>query len=69
MQILWRDSSDPLMYEAACFNAVFNQQRPPHRPLAMIKATCTNDVREAVALATEHNCQVAVRSAGHAIGL
>jgi FAD/FMN-containing dehydrogenase len=65
MQITWRDSATDAEYEHARVGRVFNQRRPKRFPLAVVHATCENDIVEAVKLAAERNCRVAVRSGGH----
>lgn len=65
MQIIWRDSADPAIYEEARVDRVFNHRRPFRYPLAVIKCTCVDDIIAAVKLAKENNCRVAVRSGGH----
>ncbi|KAJ6030140.1 uncharacterized protein N7446_000798 [Penicillium canescens] len=65
MKITWRDSATDAEYEHARVGRVFNQRRPKRFPLAVVHATCENDIVEAVKLAAERNCRVAVRSGGH----
>ncbi|KAL6235089.1 hypothetical protein BDW75DRAFT_230595 [Aspergillus navahoensis] len=65
MQIIWRDSADPAVYEEARVGRVFNNRRPQRYPIAVDKATCTADIVAAVKLAKEKHCRVAVRSGGH----
>ncbi|CAI7600614.1 unnamed protein product [Penicillium discolor] len=65
MQIIWRESSDDATYEEARVGRVFNHRRPQRFPLAVVKATCEDDIVAAVKLAAERNCRVAVRSGGH----
>ncbi|KGO37749.1 FAD linked oxidase, N-terminal [Penicillium expansum] len=65
MQIIWRESSDDATYEEARVGRVFNHRRPERFPLAVVKATCEDDIVAAVKLAAERNCRVAVRSGGH----
>ncbi|OGE50232.1 hypothetical protein PENARI_c017G03140 [Penicillium arizonense] len=65
MQITWRGSATDAEYEHARVGRVFNQRRPKRFPLAVVHATCENDIVEAVKLAAERNCRVAVRSGGH----
>ena len=62
MQIIWQDSDT---YEDARIGRVFNHRRPQRFPLAVVKATCEEDIVAAVKLAIERNCRVAVRSGGH----
>ncbi|KAJ5682092.1 uncharacterized protein N7477_002032 [Penicillium maclennaniae] len=62
MQIIWQDSDT---YEDARIGRVFNHRRPRRFPLAVVKATCEEDIVAAVKLAVERNCRVAVRSGGH----
>ncbi|KAJ0416726.1 hypothetical protein BJY00DRAFT_316607 [Aspergillus carlsbadensis] len=65
MQIIWRDSAEPAIYEEARVGRVFNHRRPKRYPLAVVKATCVEDIIAAVKLAKERNCRIAVRSGGH----
>ncbi|KAJ5151355.1 uncharacterized protein N7482_010607 [Penicillium canariense] len=65
MQVIWRDSADNATYEDARVGRVFNRRRPERFPLAVVKATCQEDIVAAVKLAAEKNCRVAVRSGGH----
>lgn len=65
MQIIWRASADAATYEDARVGRVFNHRRPERFPLAVVKATCQEDIVAAVKLAAEKNCRVAVRSGGH----
>jgi FAD/FMN-containing dehydrogenase len=65
MQIVWRGSADPAVYEEARVGRVFNNRRPDRYPIAVVKASCTADIVAAVKLAKERNCRVAVRSGGH----
>ncbi|GES65094.1 FAD binding domain protein [Aspergillus terreus] len=65
MHITWRDSADPVVYEEARVGRVFNHRRPKRYPIAVVKATCVEDIIEAVKLAKERKCRVAVRSGGH----
>ncbi|KAJ5145417.1 hypothetical protein N7448_002809 [Penicillium atrosanguineum] len=62
MQIIWQDSDN---YEDARIGRVFNHRRPQRFPLAVVRATCEDDIVAAVQLAVERNCRVAVRSGGH----
>lgn len=65
MIVTWRDSTDPATYDAICCESIFNQARPPQRPKAIVKATSTRDIQDAVALANVHKCQITVRAGGH----
>ncbi|KAJ5620121.1 hypothetical protein N7510_004105 [Penicillium lagena] len=65
MQIVWRNSTDDGAYEDARIGRVFNYRRPQRFPLAVVIATCQDDIVAAVKLAAEKNCRVAVRSGGH----
>lgn len=62
MEIIWRDSPT---YEEARIGRVFNHRRPARYPLAVVNATCVSDILQAVQLAKEKGCRVAVRSGGH----
>lgn len=65
MQIIWKDSVDAATYEDARVGRVFNHRRPERFPLAIVKATCEEDIISAVKLSAKHKCRVAVRSGGH----
>lgn len=65
MQFILRDSADPAVYEEARVGRVFNQRRPQRYPVGVVKATCQDDIVEAVKLAAQKGCRVAVRSGGH----
>lgn len=65
MDIIWRDSAEPAVYEEARVGRVFNHRRPQRFPLAVVKATSTSDIIKAVKLAAEKKCRVAIRSGGH----
>jgi FAD/FMN-containing dehydrogenase len=65
MQIIWRDTADPAIYEEARIGRVFNHRRPQRFPIAVVKASSVEDIIAAVRLAAEKNCRVAVRSGGH----
>ncbi|PWY66735.1 FAD binding domain protein [Aspergillus heteromorphus CBS 117.55] len=67
MKITWRDSADPAVYEEARVGRLFNHRRPQRFPLAVVKATSEREIVDAVKLAIEKNCRVAVRSGGHAL--
>ncbi len=62
MEIIWRDSPS---YEEARIGRVFNHRRPKRYPLAVINATSVSDIIQAVQLAKEKKCRIAVRSGGH----
>lgn len=62
MEIIWRDSPT---YEEARISRVFNHRRPSRYPLAVVNATSVSDILQAVQLAKEKGCRVAVRSGGH----
>ncbi|BCS29496.1 FAD-binding oxidoreductase [Aspergillus puulaauensis] len=62
MEIIWRDSPT---YEEARISRVFNHRRPARYPLAVVNATSVSDILQAVQLAKEKGCRVAVRSGGH----
>lgn len=67
MTVIWRDSTDPTTYDVICCRGIFNQDRPSHRPIAVVKATSPRDVLDAVAISNEQRCQLAVRAGGHSI--
>ncbi|KXT01831.1 hypothetical protein AC578_1999 [Pseudocercospora eumusae] len=62
--IVWKHD-DPAAYEEARVGRVFNHRRPFRYPLAVVQATCEQDVVEAVKLAAQKNARVSVRSGGH----
>ncbi len=64
--ILFRESTDPALFNAAVWSRVFNRRRDHSRlPVAVCQARTTADVVEAVKLAKERNARVSVRSGGH----
>lgn len=65
MDIVWRDTADNAVYEEARVGRVFNHRRPSRFPHAVVKARCEQDIVNAVKLAAERKCRVAVRSGGH----
>ncbi|KAL1965783.1 hypothetical protein VTN77DRAFT_5104 [Rasamsonia byssochlamydoides] len=65
MDIVWRHSSSTATYEEARVGRVFNHRRPNRYPIAVIRATTESDIINAVKLARQHGCRVAVRSGGH----
>ncbi|KAI9044024.1 FAD-binding oxidoreductase [Aspergillus affinis] len=65
MQIIWRDTADARVYEAARLDHVFNQYCPNRFPLAIVKATSESDIIAAVQLAIQRECHVSVRAGGH----
>lgn len=67
MIVTWRDSTDPVTYYSICCEGIFTLTRPSQRPRAVVKATSTRDIQDAVALAKEHRCQVTVRAGGHSL--
>ena len=62
MPIIWADDEG---FDEAVFGRVFNHRRPVRRPLAVVNAAAVEHVRNAVKLANELNCKVAIRSGGH----
>ncbi|RAH76581.1 FAD-binding domain-containing protein [Aspergillus japonicus CBS 114.51] len=54
----------PICQEARV-GRVFNHRRPDRFPLAVVKATCQEDIIAAVKLAKAKKCRLAVRSGGH----
>lgn len=60
--IIWRSDDE---YEHARIGRVWNQRSVDRFPLAVVKATEKSHVVEAVRLAAEKGCRVAVRSGGH----
>lgn len=69
MQIIYSDSEDQPGYKKACTSGVFNLRRPRHRPSAVIQVTCTKDIVEAIQIAHQQKCQIAVRSGGHSMAV
>ncbi|KAI0541975.1 FAD-binding domain-containing protein [Xylaria digitata] len=64
--ILTRDATDQNTFNKAVWGRVFNRRRDANRiPRAVIQASCTAHVREAVELANRQQCRVSVRSGGH----
>lgn len=60
--VIWRDDPN---YEEARVGRVFNHRRPDRYPHGVVKATCVEDVVNAVKLAKEMKLRVSVRSGGH----
>lgn len=65
LPIVWRETADPEVYEAARVGRVFNQRRPKRYPIAVVLAEKDDHVLQAVKLANQLNCRVSVRSGGH----
>ena len=65
MQIIWRDTADARVYEAARLDHVFNKHCPNRFPLAIAKVTSEGDIIAAVRLAIQHGCHASVRAGGH----
>ncbi|KAI9036824.1 FAD-binding oxidoreductase [Aspergillus affinis] len=67
MPTIWRAKDSKEAYDSARIHNVFNMERPSHFPRAIVKATCAQDVIDAVqtAITEPERCQVAVRSGGH----
>lgn len=65
LPIVWRETADPQVYEAARVGRVFNQRRPKRYPIAVVLAEDDDHVLQAVKLANQLNCRVSVRSGGH----
>jgi FAD/FMN-containing dehydrogenase len=65
LPIMWRDSAEKDMYEKERINRIFNAIKPNRYPRAIVKATCSWHVQEAVRLANKLQCRVSVRSGGH----
>jgi FAD/FMN-containing dehydrogenase len=53
------------LFEEARAGRVFNHRRPSRQPLAVVKATSQEDVKEAVKLANSLNRRISIRSGGH----
>lgn len=64
LNIVWQHDN-PLAFEEARVGRVFNRRRPDRRPIAVVKATCEQDIIDAVKLAQKQECRVSVRSGGH----
>src|SRR5271156_2009607 len=62
LPIIW---IDPENFDEAVFGRIFNHRRPHRRPLAVINATTIEHIKEAVKLASELGCKIAIRSGGH----
>lgn len=65
MPIIWRENSDPAVYEEARVGRVFNAIKPARYPKAVVEATSSSHVIEAVQLANKLGIRVSVRSGGH----
>jgi FAD/FMN-containing dehydrogenase len=52
-------------FEVARIGRVFNHRRPARCPVAVVKASSENDVKNAIHTAKKLNCKVSVRSGGH----
>ncbi|KAI0469056.1 FAD-binding domain-containing protein [Xylaria cf. heliscus] len=64
--ILTRDATDPAAFHEAVWGRVFNCRRDTSRvPRAVVRASSVAHVRDAVELAAQLQCRVAVRSGGH----
>ncbi|RVX71684.1 hypothetical protein B0A52_03868 [Exophiala mesophila] len=64
LPLVWR-TGDPDLYEKARVGRVFNQRQPNRYPDAIVEASQAAHVVEAVKLAIERKCRIAVRSGGH----
>jgi FAD/FMN-containing dehydrogenase len=64
LPIIWRND-DTAIYEQARIGRIFNHRRPKRYPRAVVKATCTQHIVDAIKLATNLDCRVSVRSGGH----
>lgn len=65
LPILWRETADPIAFEKARIDRVFNGRRPNRQPLAVVEARTEDDILEAVQIANKLNVRVSVRSGGH----
>lgn len=65
LPIIWRDDNNQESYEKARIGRLFNHRRPERFPLAIVEATCENDIVQAVKLASSNDARVSVRSGGH----
>lgn len=64
--ILTREATDPSTFHEAVWSRVFNRRRDTTRvPSAVVLASSTAHVRDAVTLARQKQCRVSVRSGGH----
>jgi FAD/FMN-containing dehydrogenase len=62
--IVWRED-DSAKFETARVGRVFNHRRPERYPLAVVEATCAQDVQDAIGIAKKLKCKVSLRSGGH----
>ncbi|KAJ5703370.1 FAD-binding domain-containing protein [Penicillium malachiteum] len=65
MEVIWKATSQNAVYEEARVGRVFNHRRPSRFPMAVVNAAKEADIVDAVKLAVEQKCRVAVRSGGH----
>lgn len=65
LPIVWRESTDPDVYEQARVGRVFNHRRPKRYPIAVVEAEIEDHVLHAVRLANRLGCRVSIRSGGH----
>ena len=65
MEVVWRQSASPAVYEEARVGRVFNQRRPARYPLAIARPQNEDEIVKAVQLASDNKCRVSVRSGGH----
>lgn len=66
--VLMREDTDPEVFREAVWGRVFNRRRDVSRvPRAVIRASSTAHVREAVHLGARLGRRVSVRSGGHSV--
>ncbi|KAF7521463.1 hypothetical protein G7054_g12451 [Neopestalotiopsis clavispora] len=66
LPIVYRDSTDPAEFHEAAWGRVFNERRDlTRKPKAVVRATTSAHIKEAVDRAIEENVRVSVRSGGH----
>lgn len=65
LPIIWKDRSDVESYEKSRVERVFNHRRPSRYPVAIVEATSSEHVLQAVRLAKRLELQISVRSGGH----
>jgi FAD/FMN-containing dehydrogenase len=64
--VLYRESTDPAIFHKAVWGDVFNARRDLSRiPRAVVRATSTSHVVQAIDLAAKLGVRVSVRSGGH----
>ncbi|KAH8660275.1 hypothetical protein BX600DRAFT_438490 [Xylariales sp. PMI_506] len=70
LPILYRDSTDPAVFQEAVWSRVYNFRRNTSRvPRAVVKPTKVEHIKEALAIAKESNCRVSIRSGGRSFAI